>query len=213
MSSLFRFSREGSVFESAISQGPPTPVDLITFLEIAQKLDIDLLPVRWQPALERIGFGGSGEIREASLSRNDSFAFKRAIPHGVDTINNHVLPFLIAEISILGHHSVRDHPNINRLQGVCWDIYSPVGHRQVFSRKMDIDPTASAIIPVLVFEKTVHGDLHQFMEKGPGRKFSLSEKLQLAADIAQAVADMHSNSECTTITLQRLFIINRYHPW
>ena len=213
MTSTFRFSRSGSVFESATSQEPQSPIDLITFLEVAQSLDVDFLPVTWQSALERIGSGATSEIRESLLSLNDSFAFKRAIPFGIDTIGKRILPFLIAEISILSHRSVRDHPNINQLQGVCWEVYSSKGHPQVFSRDRDIDSTTSGIIPVLVFEKTVHGDLHQFMTAGEGRELSLSERLHLCTDIAQAIADMHSNSKYALTSRSSPLITDRYNPW
>ena len=213
MTSTFRFSRSGSVFESATSQEPQSPIDLITFLEVAQKLDVDFLPVTWQPVLERIGSGATGEIRESLLSLNHSFAFKRAIPFAIDTIGKRILPFLIAEISILSHHSVRNHPNINQLQGVCWEVYSSNGDPQAFSRDRDIDSTTSGIIPVLVFEKTVHGDLYQFMTAGEGRELSLSERLHLCTDIAQAIADMHSNSKCALTSRSSALITGRYNPW
>ena len=212
MTSTFRFSRSGSVFESATSQEPQSPIDLITFLEVAQNLHVDFLAVMWQPALERIGSGATSEIRESLLSLNDSFAFKRAIPFGI-TIGKHILPFLIAEISILSHHSVRDHPNINQLQGVCWEVYSSTGHPQGFSRDRDIDLTTSGIIPVLVFEKTVHSDLYQFMTAGEGRELSLSERLHLCTDIAQAIADMHSNSKYELTSRSSVLITGRYNPW
>ena len=36
--------------------------DLIAFLSIVQKCDVDYLPITWQPALGTLGEGGSGTI-------------------------------------------------------------------------------------------------------------------------------------------------------
>ena len=78
---------------------------------------------------------------------------------------------------MLGHPSIRDHPNIVRLEGICWDV-APGGER---------------VWPVLVFEKARHRDLLTFMEQAEGKSLSLEERLNICADIAVAINHMHSN--------------------
>jgi serine/threonine protein kinase len=154
--------------------------DFLSFLGIAQTLKIDFLPITWQPALENVGHGGTAEIRQALVNLQMSFAFKRLTPAELpQSITDETKSFrtLIAEISVLGHPSIRDHPNIIRLEGICWDVV----------------PGGEKVWPVLVFEKARHGDLHTFMEQAEGKRLTLEERLNVCADIAMAVNDMHSN--------------------
>ena len=50
-------------------------------------------------------------------------------------------------------------------------------------------------MPILVFEKAKHGDLHQFMTHGPGQQLGLSDRLWLSTEVASAIAIMHINSK------------------
>jgi hypothetical protein len=63
-----------------------------------------------------------------------------------------------------------------QLEGICWDI--PRGNKKVW--------------PVLVFEKMKHGDLDRFLNLDIGEKLCLQDRLKLCADVASAVATMHS---------------------
>ena len=192
--SAFQYSRSGSEFESAAPQKPLNRYDLIAFLGAAQTLKIDFLPITWQPALDHIGQGATAEIREASMNSNISFAFNRPrfqIAFDVE-FETRLLPSLIAEISILSHPSIRESPNIVRLEGICWEILS---EGQVFSREGPFDNTRGGVVPVLVFEKAKYGDLRNFMTYNLGRSLVLKDRLQLCIDIARAVEEMHSNSE------------------
>ena len=51
--------------------------DFISFLAIAQKLEIDFLPITWQSTREAIGIGGTARIDQALLNLQTSLAFKR----------------------------------------------------------------------------------------------------------------------------------------
>jgi hypothetical protein len=178
---LMSFSKSGIPFQSAAPAiVGPTGIrhDFLTFLGIAQSLKIDFLPITWQPALDTVGQGGTAEIRQALINLQTSFAFKRLIStRPAEEAKN--FQALIAEISVLGQPSIRDHPNIITLEGICWDIILET----------------EKVWPVLVFEKARLGDLLAFMEQGAGKKLSLEDRLQLCVDIATAVADMHSNCE------------------
>ena len=78
---------------------------------------------------------------------------------------------------MLGHQSIRGHPNINRLEGICWDI----------------EPERERVWPVLVFDKSIYGDLEAFMKLGAGRNMDLRNRLELCVGIATAVSDLHLN--------------------
>jgi hypothetical protein len=182
---LHSFIVSGKPIQSAAPEkGTVTDLhcDFISFLGIAQSLKIDFLPITWQPALDSLGQGATAELRQALVNLQMSFAFKRLVSTGpaqleMDETEN--FRALIAEISILGHPSMRDHPNIIRLEGICWDLVS--GSDKVW--------------PVLVFEKSQHGDLQAFMGRAEGKRLTLGERLNICANIALAVMDMHSSSK------------------
>ena len=158
------------------------PYDLLTFLGIAQSLNIGFLPISWDVGQASIGKGGTAEISQSSVNLETAFAFKR--PSSVDLALSEakktaIFEALAAEISVLGHRSIRGHPNINRLEGICWDI----------------EPDGERVWPVLVFEKTQHGDLKTLMEQGAGTRLDLRDRIRLCAEVAMAVSDLHLNGE------------------
>lgn len=197
--STFQYWRSGSEFESAAPQKPLDRCDLVTFLGAAQALKIDFLPITWQPALDLIGQGATAEIRKALMNSHMSFAFKR--PKFITLLNvdfeMRVLPFLTAEISILSHPSIRKSPNIVRLEGICWEIFSEA---YTFPGEAQFDGTRGGIMPILVFEESKYGDLRNFMTCSVGRNLGLKDKLRLCVDIARAVEKMHSNREFSSGT-------------
>ena len=167
---------------AAAAAATNTPYDLLTVLGIAQSLNIDILPITWDAGQASIGQGGTAEISQSTVDLETAFAFKRLSP--VDSALSEaqqttIFKALIAEIFVLGHKSIRGHGNINRLEGICWDIES--GGERVW--------------PAFVFEKAQHGDLKHFMEHGAGSRLDLSFRLRLCAEIATAVSDLHLSGE------------------
>lgn len=155
--------------------------DFVSFLALAQKLRIDFLPIIWQPALQGIGFGATAEIRQSLINLQMSFAFKRITPLSGPVLNEtDLMRKLFAEILVLGHPSIHDHPSIMTLEGVCWDVSAE-------------DEKGW---PVLVFEKSRYGDLEWFTNSGAGKTISLEEKLKLCTAVVTAIGEMHSNGEC-----------------
>ena len=184
MGSLVSFRSSRTLFQSAtLASSAATDVtyDFLTFLGIAQHLHIDFLPISWDTDAN-IGEGGTAKITQSSINLELAFAFKRLASvrsARSEAETTAIYEALVAEISVLGHKSVRGHPNINRLQGICWDI----------------EPETERVWPVLVFEKTQHGDLEKFMELGAGARFDLKNRLKLCAEIASAVSHLHMNGE------------------
>ena len=195
--SSLEFSRSGLDFESAIPQKQLARCDLITFLGVAQKLGLEFLPITWQPALDSVGQGATAEIREAIVTTKFSFAFKRPISRfsfDSEESENPLLRCLIDEISILSHPLIRKHPNIVDLEGICWEIIAEKGMR--ISREVPIGFSAGGqgIRPVLVFQKSKHGDLYDFMVQGQGKNLDFSSRIDICIDVARAVSEMHSQS-------------------
>lgn len=203
---LIRFFVRGRDTSSAISAHPQNGnhlYSLITFLAIAQKLEIDFLPILWQPALSEFGAGGTAKIRQSLIHLQMSFAFKIFKDAAwIDAIDESQRPkqiktsfqVLISEISVLGHPSVREHPNIISLLGICWDIL-PSG----------------CVWPVLVFERAALGDLWIFAESEEGKNISIETRLKLCADVATAVRDLHQSSKMNLSCFVGQAKRERYH--
>jgi hypothetical protein len=151
--------------------------DLVTFLAVAQKLHVPILPITWQSAREPVGHGGTAVINEALVNIQTNLAFKRVKDRDKENPSK-AFQVLISEMSALAHPSIRSHPNIVELQGICWDIPSDV-----------------EVWPALVFEKSHFGDLHSFAKLPEWRDLGINERLKLCIDIGTAIRDMHFNSE------------------
>lgn len=161
-------------------EAPSQDYDLISFLGIVQHLRIEILPVAWQPALDKVGLGGTAEIRQAHVKSETGFAFKLIKQAERARWNERrIFQMLVSEISVLGHPLIREHPNVISLQGICWDA-APNGQ----------------IWPVLVFKRAEFGNLKEFAESDIGQGMSFEDRCRLCASIAVAVRDMHMFREC-----------------
>ena len=180
------YTRSGEIHQSASSTSNQE-YDFLDFLGVAQSLKIDFLPITWQPALDKVGEGGTAVIRQALINLQMSFVFKR-LKHprsAREEIRN--LRALVAEISILGHPAIRYHPNVANLEGICWDIIH--GGEKVW--------------PVLVFKKTPCGDLNRFMTSGPGKELDSKNRIDILFDVALAVRDLHATGTFLKLLFRR----------
>jgi hypothetical protein len=171
--------------DSAVRLEKPvnTRYDLIAFLAVVQRVQVDILPITWQPARPPVGTGGASSIREALINSLISFAFKRVSDKQKrDKSEAIIFQALISEITVLGHPLIRKHPNIVELQGICWDV-----------------PSDHEVWPVLVFEKAQFGDLYNFGTSPVGTDLRIAERLKICVDVGTAIIDMHSNSRLQKI--------------
>ena len=156
--------------------------DFITVLELAQGVQLDFLPITWQVGLGRIGQGATAAVQQALIHLQTSFAFKR-VKRSPSSCNQYdstrIYQVLLAEVAVLTMPSIRFHPNIVRLEGICWDI----------------DPLLDDVWPVLVFEKTPHGDLETFMGEIAGKSVDIRGRLKYCVEIAIAIISLHSLGE------------------
>jgi len=162
-----------SAAPTRLTHGEPQ-YDLIAFLSVVQKYNVDYLHITWQPALADLGKGGSGTISQSTFSTDMPLAFKRF--HEDDGSYTDFLP-LVSEVLVLSQPAIKMHPNIVNLEGICWEIKR----------------STEKAIPVLVFEKAAW-DLQQFMNVSQGRNMSLDDRLNLCADIGSAIRTLHAYS-------------------
>ena len=147
--------------------------DFLAFFSIAQKYNVDFISTTWQPGFGLLGEGGYGKVNQSLVNLQFSFAFKRIRQ---SYKHNETFKEAITELSILCQPFIRDHPNIIKLEGICWEV----------------NPDADRILPVLLFEKSREGDLRHFLGS-EGRGLSVTAKLSLCADIAEALICLHDS--------------------
>ena len=158
--------------------------DLIAFLSIVQKCDVDYLPITWQSALSTLGVGGSGTISQSTFITDKPLAFKRF--HHSDDSDDDFSP-LMSEVLILSQPPIQNHPNIVDLEGICWEV----------------KPRTEKAAPVLVFEKA-SWDLQQFMNVREGMDMVVEDRLKICADIGSAIMALHAYgmSICRSVAAQ-----------
>ena len=151
--------------------------DLIAFLSVVQKCSVDFLPITWQPTLGILGEGGSGTISQSAFAADMPLAFKRFHEGGDSGSGDSGMDFLplISEVLILSQRPIQEHPNIVTLKGVCWEI----------------KPLTERAVPVLVFKKA-SWDLQQFMNVSEGKNMSIDDRLEICADIGNAIMTLHA---------------------
>jgi hypothetical protein len=146
--------------------------DLIAFLSIVQKCNVQYLPITWQPALSTLGVGGSGTISQSTFMTEKPLAFKRF--HDSENSDDDFLP-MMSEVLILSQPPIQNHPNIVDLEGICWEV----------------NRWTEKAVPVLVFEKAPW-DLQQFMNVREGMDMGLEDRLNICADIGGAIVALHA---------------------
>jgi hypothetical protein len=77
---------------------------------------------------------------------------------------------------ILKNSSVREHLNINQLEGIAWEIQNDI------------------VWPVLVYPKANSGSLEDFINSNEGKEASFEAKLRLCIDVSLALLTLHKNS-------------------
>ena len=158
--------------------------DLVDFFGLAQSYKVDIIPLKWQPALESLGDGRTSDVSQSLLNIRTSLAFKRAFREDEESLyvseqESQILPRLCTELSILAYPPLRSHPNILRLEGFCWEYL----------------PDSFGALPVFCFEKAQHGNLENLIKSDRGRQMSLAERMELGIQIAEGLLAMHNCRE------------------
>ena len=148
---------------------PAVQSDLIAFLSIVQKCNVNYLSITWQPGLDTLGAGGSGMISQSIFM---ALAFKRF--HESENCDFGFLP-MMSEVLILSQPPIQNHPNIVDLEGICWEI----------------KPRTEKAVPVLIFEKA-SWDLQQFMNVRESMGLVFEDRLKICDDIGDAIVALHA---------------------
>ena len=181
MSSKFGWQLIQRLFSKvSLSKVPDASIrhSFLSFLATAQALGIEFLPITWQSARQEIGKGGTSRVHEAPANIRMSLAFKRVKDDEKSkNIEAEIFQMLNNEIIVLGHPSIQEHPNIVKLQGVCWDI------------------SDDKVWPVLVFEKSQFDDLYSFAARTVGKELDIHHRLKLCIEIGEAIIYMQSHGK------------------
>ena len=107
-----------------------------------------------------------------------SLAFKRVKDDEKSkNIEAEIFQMLNNEIIVLSHSSIQEHPNIVKLQGICWDIFE------------------NNVWPVLVFEKSQFDDLYSFAARPVEKELNIHHRFKICVEIGEAIIYMHSHSK------------------
>jgi hypothetical protein len=169
--------------------------DLITFLAVAQKLKLGLLPITWRSNLPSVGKGAKSQINQDPLNIQASFAFKRVADKEKQTESwGWIFWSLVNEIIVLCDRSIRNHPFMVELEGFCWDV--PFAEVVCDSEEARPElPCETQVWPVLVFKKSQFGDLYNFARTPLGRRLGVDERVRFCLSIGLAIQDLHSIRE------------------
>ena len=144
---------------------------------------MDLLPITWQSQLGVLGTVGTSRVSQSAVDLRTSFAYKRMYAEARSYKN---YERLTAEVAALKSESVRGHPNIVQLEGICWEV----------------QPANNRVLPVLVFEKADYGNLREYMA-AEGMSADFNTKVQWCADLAGALHSLHiSGKTCHELVCQ-----------
>ena len=191
---------DGSSRSSVLLRSPNALIDryhhdFVSFLAIAQQLNLDFMPIPWQAALGALGQGGTSLVQQSNnIKATLSFAFKRTKPpvdevYGESVNGHHKSRYgaLISELLVLGHPAIRNHPNFAQVEGIAWDFE---GHR---------------VWPVIVSQKAQCGNLYDFSTSEDAKSVPFANKISTCLDVASAVATMHLNSQLLHVFSDRYF--------
>jgi Protein tyrosine and serine/threonine kinase len=156
--------------------------DILRLLAVTRDLNISILPHQWENWLGAIGQGGSAIVNQAFANVKTSFAFKCF----QDTSEENGYKEAIQEMSVLGLPLLLDQPNIVQLQGVSFEATRDENVR-----------------PMLIYEKSKHGDLFTFARSPAGKELGLPERMAICKDIGSAILFMHSCSKCLDKKISR----------
>ncbi|KAL8689078.1 MAG: hypothetical protein Q9218_005167 [Villophora microphyllina] len=158
------------------------PYDITTFIATAIERSVDFVPISFLPGLKPLGQGGTAQIQQSIINLEASFALKQInFPNAENPDEADIIRAAIVELIVLTHPGLSDHPNVLKLEGVCWDS----------------SDLTRPFRPILITEKCSHGDLGAFMSKS-GHKVTPGNRVEICADIINAVLSLHANGSAMT---------------
>jgi serine/threonine protein kinase len=172
--------------------------DLLSFISIAEKLDVDFVQTTWQPALEMLGKGATSMVQQAQMDAKFGLAFKRSMAWSeedfADTKQQEVARYKALIYELIALAVLSKHPNVIDLLGITWEI----------------DAETEQVWPVLLTERSIYGTMADFLPSEIGTNLDCRGKLKLCADIARACQTLHKLGELSFNSLLNLMEINRH---
>lgn len=185
--------KDSAANSQAVDPGRCVPYDLIAFLSLIIKSNIDIYQVTWDGSSSALGVGGTAIVNQGAPGEEGGIAFKRINTMSDDALadaacndlsaDTRVFKILMSEVSILTHPAISAHPNIIDLEAICFET--------------NFDFQVPKILPVLMFEKAPCGDLEAFIEKN--MELEYDTVLRLLKDVLQTVGCLHSNRKLCSV--------------
>ncbi|KAK5454372.1 hypothetical protein LTS15_006372 [Exophiala xenobiotica] len=183
----YHFSLGNLPGRSAVSkklgrEGDRTHPPLLRLLSIAEALEVNVLPLTWRPALEGLGLGATGQIRQSPLNAQISLAFKRFGGVANEIVDMAEVEWrarqydaVVSEVVALSTPMIYDHPNIANLEGICWEVETVSGE----------------IWPVLAFRKAECGSLDNFLSLPDAKDMDFDDLIDICGEVAKGLRIMH----------------------
>jgi hypothetical protein len=173
-----------SLLDSASSIGeagsPRHHQNFIKFLQYATALQLKILPLAWEPALEAPGpNGATAKVNESLLNSKMTLVYKRfkseVTDHRLSEAQFRELQYtaMVNELIILAHPEIGGHDSIVRFVGICFEL----------------SPNAVEVWPILVLLKATRGDLATYMTQN--ESLEPAHLLTLCGEIAKGVHRVH----------------------
>jgi hypothetical protein len=131
-------------------------------------------------ALKAFSQGATSAIYQSHINIALELAFKRTSNLFRKKGETIAFQILISKIMVLGTRSIRNHPNIVDLEGICWELDD---HEN--------------LSPVLVFQKAQYGDLARYLTSTAGKESSFETRLSICVDIGNAIGALYRSSKCS----------------
>lgn len=173
-----------SLLDSASSIGeagsPGHHQNFIKFLQYATALQLNILPLAWEPAPEALGpNGATAKVNQSILNSEMTLVYKRfkseVTDHRLSEAQFRELQYtaMINELIILARPEIGNRDGIVRFLGICFEL----------------SPNAVEVWPVLVLLKATRGDLATYMTQN--ESLEPARLLTLCCEIAKGVHRVH----------------------
>lgn len=155
--------------------------DLLAFLSIAAKFDVDFSEESFRLGLRSLGRGATSDVVQTSLSKQHGLAFKvptasSATFGAENTEKAEAKRFWTLIHELVALESLRTNPFVVDLLGITFHI----------------NIEFNQVMPVLLTEASPHGTLTRFAWSAKGHNMTTSQRLKLCTDVAQACHGMHA---------------------
>lgn len=169
-----------SIDSSGGAEAGPNHQDFIKFIQHVIALKVEILAMTWDPALERFnGEGSLGTVSRGGVNADMTFSYKRFRPEPTDPrysdeqFRELQYAAIVNELTVLASPGLRDHDNIVRLVGICFEL----------------SPNNVDVWPVLVLLTANGGELARtaFIRKIVGEDILL----RICGEIAKGLHALH----------------------